>query len=140
MLHWFHLPNISCRNINLMGTNIYPVVPVEIKPREDRIYALSLPTYRWVVIGFSGIKQAFFLSLSSFFFFFSCHMTCWKYLPWHSINNGPLGHVDTCKFYVEWWKFRKNCGLHSNNCFKVLHFEIILSILGVTEYNKSETI
>lgn len=27
VFHWFYLPNISCGNINLMGTSMYPVVP-----------------------------------------------------------------------------------------------------------------
>lgn len=41
-----------------MGTNVYPVVPMEIKSREEEICTLNLPMYSWVVIGISGVKQS----------------------------------------------------------------------------------
>lgn len=60
MFHWFYLPNISCENTNLMGTSMYPVVPMEMKPKEEEVYTLNLPVNGWVAIGLSGINHSFF--------------------------------------------------------------------------------
>ena len=73
MFHWFYLPNISCRNINLMGTNIYPVVPVEIKPREDRILHRAYLRIDGWSLGFQEQSKLFFSS--PFLPFFSFHVT-----------------------------------------------------------------
>lgn len=42
MSHWFHLPNISWENINLIGANIYPAIPMESTHREEKVYILHL--------------------------------------------------------------------------------------------------
>lgn len=34
-----------------MRTNIYPVVPMDIKSREEEIYTLNLPMCNWVALG-----------------------------------------------------------------------------------------
>lgn len=56
MFYWFYLLNISCENINLMGINVYLVVFMEIKFREEEICILNLFMYSWVVIGILGVK------------------------------------------------------------------------------------
>lgn len=51
-----------------MGTSMYPVVPMEIKPKEEDVYTLNLPVNGWVAIGLSGINHSFFSFLSLFLF------------------------------------------------------------------------
>lgn len=42
MSRWFHLPNISWENINLMGANISPAIPMEITHRGEEANTLHL--------------------------------------------------------------------------------------------------
>lgn len=63
MFCWFHLPNISWENINLMGANTYPVIPVEVTQRQEELYMLYLLcVIKWPLN--SGMEP-----VVSFFFF-----------------------------------------------------------------------
>lgn len=74
MFRWFHLPNISWENINLMGANTYPVIPVEVTQRQEELYMLYLLcVIKWPLN--SGMEP-----VVSFFFFLSFFFCPWLIL------------------------------------------------------------
>lgn len=66
MFHWFYLPNITWENINLMGANTYPVIPLEVTQREEELYILYLICFIEYPLD-SGMESVVFLP--SFLFF-----------------------------------------------------------------------